>query len=136
RRIDDAIALRAPSERLDAGGRAVDNAAVGLADPAPLGALDHLGDQDVAPGTQPGPSALTRGHGITKGLPNGSDIGHQAISTDQQGTTCRTAPYPRDQPRDRGRVALFADLAAQPQARLDHYGQGHPHDAALFLDAQ
>ena len=30
---------------------------------------------------------------------------------------------------------LLADLAAQPQARLDHHGQRHPHDAALFLDA-
>src|SRR5215813_9515705 len=32
RRIDDAVALRAPSEHLDAGGRAVDNAAVSLDD--------------------------------------------------------------------------------------------------------
>src|SRR5215831_1364477 len=49
RGVDDAMALRAPSERLDAGWRAVDKAAVGLDDPAPLVALHHLGDQDVAP---------------------------------------------------------------------------------------
>ena len=42
------------SKRLDACGRAVDNAAVGLDDTAPLVALDHLvADQDVAPGAQP-----------------------------------------------------------------------------------
>src|SRR2546429_3214148 len=47
-----------------------------------------------------------------------------------------TAADPLDQPSDQGHVALFADLAAQPQARLDHHRQRHPHDAALFLDAQ
>src|SRR5207244_2556220 len=40
------------------------------------------------------------------------------------------------QPSDQGQVTLLTDLAAQPQARLDHHGQRHPHDAALFLDAQ
>ena len=43
RGVDDAMALRAPSERLDAGGRAVDNAAVGRDHPPPLVALDDLG---------------------------------------------------------------------------------------------
>jgi len=32
-------------------------------------------------------------------------------------------------------VAPLADLAAQPQARLDHHGQRHPDNATLFLDA-
>src|SRR4029434_2467411 len=42
---------------------------------------------------------------------------------------------PLDQPSDQGHVTLLTDLAAQPQARLDHHGQRHPHDAALLLDA-
>src|ERR1700675_1159110 len=60
RRIDDPVALRAPSERLDARGRTIDNAVFGLDDPSPLGALDDLGDQDMTPWTQAGPSARTR----------------------------------------------------------------------------
>src|SRR5262249_11957653 len=90
----------------------------------------------MAPGTQPGPSALPRVDGIAQGLPNGPDVGHQAIGTDQQGTTCRTAPDAFDQAPDQRHVALLADLTAQPQARLDHHGQGHPHDSALFLHAE
>src|SRR5712692_9541371 len=63
RRIDDPVALRAPSECLDACGRAIDNAAVGLDDATTLIAFDHLGDQDIAPGAQPWPPALARVHG-------------------------------------------------------------------------
>src|SRR5215471_8609932 len=105
-------------------------------DATTLIAFDHLGDQDMAPRTQPGPSALARRHGVTKGLANRPDVGHQAIGTDQQGMTCRTAPHALDQPSDQGQVTLLTDFAAQPQARLDHHGQRHPHDAALFLDAE
>ena len=50
--------------------------------------------------------------------------------------TCCAAPHPRGQPPDQGHVTLLADLAAQPQARRDQHGQRHPHDPALFLDAQ
>ena len=45
-----------------------------LSTPPSLGALDDLGDQDMAPPTQPGPSVLPRVHGVTEGLPNGSDV--------------------------------------------------------------
>src|SRR5712671_2620366 len=134
-RIDDPVALRAPSERLDACRRAIDNAAFGLDHPSPFVALDDLGDQDMAPGTQPGSSTRARVYGIAEGLPNGSDGGHQAISTDQQGTMCRTAPHAFDQASDQRHITLLTDLAAQPQARLDHHGERHPHDAALLLDA-
>src|SRR6266849_4408778 len=96
-RIDDPVALRAPSERLDACRRAIDNAAFGLDHPSPCVALEDLGDQDMAPGTQPGSSTRARVYGIAEGLPNGSDGGHQAISTDQQGTMCRAAPHAFDQ---------------------------------------
>ena len=48
-----------------------DKAAVGRDHPSPLVALDHLGDQDMAPRTQPWPSALPRVDGIAKSLPNG-----------------------------------------------------------------
>src|SRR6266568_2715023 len=54
RRIDDPVALRAPSERLDASRRAIDNAACGLNHPSPLVALHDLGDQDITPRTQVG----------------------------------------------------------------------------------
>ena len=83
-----------------------------------------------------GPLALPRVYGIAKGLPHGPDVGDQAIGTDQQGTTCRTAPHPFDQAPDQGQVTLLADLTAQPQARRDQHGQRHPHDAALFFHAQ
>src|SRR4029450_8403237 len=82
-RIDDAIALRALSERLDACGRAVDNAAVGLDDTAPLVALDHLGDQDVAPGAQPRSPTFARVYGLAKGLANRPDIRAQPIGAEQ-----------------------------------------------------
>src|SRR5712691_7495921 len=134
-RIDDAVALRTPPERLNACRCAIDNAAFGLDHPSSLVALDDLRDQDMAPRTQPGPSALPRVHGLAKGLPYGPNIRHQAIGTDQQGTTGRAALHPLDQPSDQGHVTLLTDLAAQPQARLDHHGERHPHDAALLLDA-
>src|SRR5437899_1455123 len=89
----------------------------------------------MAPRTQPGPSTRARVHGIAKGLPNGPDVGHQAIGTDQQGTMGRTAPHALDQSSDQRHVPLRTDFAAQPQTRLDHHGQRHPHDAALFLHA-
>jgi hypothetical protein len=38
-----------------------------------------LRDQDMPPRTQPWPPTCARVHGITKGLPNGPDVGHQAI---------------------------------------------------------
>ena len=90
----------------------------------------------MAPQMEPWPSALARVHGIAKGFPNGPDVGHQAIGTDQEWPLCRTAPDALNQPPDQGQVTLLTDLAAQPQARLDHHGQRHPHNAALFLDAQ
>src|SRR4029453_9938418 len=136
RGVDHPTALRATAERLDACWRAIDNAALGGDDATTLVAFDHLGDQDMAPRTQPWPSALARLHGVAKGLPNGPDVRHQAIGTDNKGTTGRTAPPPRDQPSNQGQVPLLTDLATQPQARLDHHGQRHPHDATLFLDAQ
>src|SRR2546421_2970847 len=136
RGVDHPTALRAMAERLDACWRAIDNAALRVDDATTLVAFDHLGDQDVAPGAQPGPSALARLHGVAKGLPNGPDVRHQAIGTDQQGTPCRTAPHALDQPSDQRHVPLLTDLAAQPQAYLDHHGQRHPDNAALFLDAE
>src|SRR5215510_16263551 len=48
----------------------------------------------------------------------------------------RTTLDPLNQSSDQGHVALLADLTAQPQACLDHHGQRHPHDAALFLDTE
>src|SRR6516164_4913161 len=135
-RIDYPVPLRSASERLYTCRRAIDHAAVGLDHTPPLVALDHLGDQDMAPRTQPWPSALPRVDGIAKGFPNGPDVGYQAIGTDQEWPMGRTAPYPPDQPPDQRHVTLLADLAAQPQARLDHHGQRHPDNAALFLDAE
>src|SRR5712691_3437968 len=134
RRVDAPLTLRAPPERLDACWRAIDHAACGLDHPSPLGALDDLGEQDMAPWTPPGPSTRARVHGIAQGLPNGPDGGHQAISTDQQGTMGRTAPHALDQSSDQRHVPLLADFAAQPQAGTDHHRQGHPDHTALFFD--
>src|SRR5262252_4256707 len=135
-RIDHSVPLRSATKRLHTCRRALDNAAFGLNHTPSLIALDDLGDQDMAPPRQPWPSTLARMHRIAKGLPDGPEVRHQAIGTDQQRTTCRTAPHPLDEPPDQGQVALLADLAAQPQARRDHQGQRHPDNAALFLDAQ
>src|SRR5215510_822577 len=134
-RIDHPVPLRPASERLYACRCAIDDAAFGLDYPPPLVALNDLGDQDVTPWTQPGPSTLTRAYRIAKGLANRPDVGAQSIGTEQQRTVRGTAPHPLDQPPDQRHVTLLADLAAQPQACLDHHGQCHPHDAALFLDA-
>src|SRR5438093_12919956 len=90
----------------------------------------------MTPRTEPGPSALPRVHGIAKCLPNGSDVGTQPVGADQQRTVRGTAAHPLDQLPDQGHVTLLADLAAQPQTCLDHDGECHPHDTALFLDAQ
>src|SRR6266702_2656056 len=122
------VSVRRANARLR---RAIDNAAFGLDHPAPLVALDDLGDQDMAPWTQPGPSTRARVYGIAKGLPNGPDVRHQAIGTDQQGTMCRTAPHALDQSSDQWHITLLADFAAQPQTRLDHHGQGHPGSVAI-----
>src|SRR5438132_12747832 len=70
-RVDDPSALRAASERLHACRRAIHNAAFGLDHTPPLVALDDLGEEDMAPRTEPWPSALARVHGIAQGLPNG-----------------------------------------------------------------
>ena len=48
RHLDDAMALRAPSERRDTCGGAIDHAVVSLDDTPPLLALDHWGVQDDA----------------------------------------------------------------------------------------
>ena len=68
-------------------------------------------------------------------LPHRPDREHQAIVTDEQGTPGRTTPHPLDQPPDQGHVPPFADLTAQPHARLDPHGQRHPHDTTLFFYA-
>jgi hypothetical protein len=130
------IPVQPTSECLHACRRALDHAAFRRDHPAPLIALDDLGDQDIAPRAQLWSSARARVHGITQGLPNGPDGGHQAIGTDQQGATCRTAADPLDQPPDQGQVTRRADLTAHLQARLAHHSQHHPHDTALFLDTQ
>ena len=57
-----------------------------------------------------------RVHRITKGLPNGADVGAQAIGTEQQGRGSGAATHALDQPPDQRHVALFADLTGQPQA--------------------
>src|SRR4029453_3998509 len=56
-------ALRAALQHLDACRCAIHDTALGLDDTPPLVALDDLGNQDVAPGTQPGPSTLLSGVG-------------------------------------------------------------------------
>src|SRR4029453_14133837 len=142
-RVDHPIALRATPDRLHACRCAIHNAAFGRDQPSPLVTLDDLGDEDLAPWSQSGPSALARIHRITKGLPNGTDVGHQAIGAEQQWTVRGTAPNALDQAPDQRQITLLTDLAAQPQApppqpqaRLYHHGQGHPHNAALFLDTE
>jgi hypothetical protein len=79
------VPVRPTSECLHACRRALDHAAFRRDHPAPLIALDDLGDQDLAPRVQSWSSARARVHGITQGLLNGPDGGHQAIGTDQQG---------------------------------------------------
>ena len=113
-----------------------DKAAVGRDHPSPLVALDHLGDQDMAPRTQPWPSALPRVYGIAASLPNGLHVRHQTISTEQEWSPGRPTLTPLQQSSDQGQVPLRTDLAAQPPAGLDHHGQRPPHAAALLLDAE
>src|SRR5215475_16074958 len=81
-------------------------------------------------------STLARLPRGAKGLPHSADVGHQAIGAEQQRTVRRTAPDALDQAPAQRHVTWLADRTAQPPARLDHHGQRHPHDAALFLDAE
>ena len=84
RRVDNAVALRATPERLDARWCAVNNTAFDV-DDTPLGiALDDLGDADVAPRAQLRTPLAPCPHRITKGLANRADVGTQAIRTEQQ----------------------------------------------------
>src|SRR5215475_12999613 len=136
RGIDHPVPLRPASECLHTGRRALDYAAFGRDHPPPLVALDDLGDEDLAPGTQPWSSALPRVYGIAKGLANGSDVGHQAIGAEQQRTVRGTAPHALDQAPDQRQITLLTDLTAEPQTRRDHHGQCHPHNTALLLDAE
>jgi hypothetical protein len=136
RRLAAPSALRPASAGLHACRWASDAAALGRAPPPPLVALDDVGHQDVAPGTQPRPSALARVHGRPNGLPPGAARGYQASSTAQPGTTGRTAPAPLDQPPAQGPVARGAALTAPPQARRAPDGQRPPHDAALVRDTE
>ena len=93
-RIDDAVALRAPSERLDACWRAIDNATFRLDHPSPLVALDDLGDQDMTPGTQPGSSTRACEHGVRIGKTNGI-FALRLASTTQRSPQCLRPPRPR-----------------------------------------
>src|SRR5215216_5936207 len=136
RGVDHPVPLRVASEHLHACRRTIDNTAFGRDHPPPLVALDDWGNADIAPRMEPWSSPLARLHGIAKGLANRPDVGHQAIGTDQEWPLCGTASYPRDQSPDQGQVPLLTDLAAQPQPGLAHYGQGHPHEAALLLDPE
>src|SRR5262249_58755524 len=104
--IDHSVPLRPASERLDACGCAINNAALRVNDATTLVAFDYLSDQDVAPGTQPWPSTLARTRGIAKGLANRPDVRAQPIGTDQQRTVRGTAPHPRDQPPDQAHGTL------------------------------
>src|SRR5215471_14265353 len=99
-RVDHPVALRATPDRLHTCRCALHNAAFGRDQPSPLVTLDDLGDKDMAPWSQSGPSALARIHRITQGLPNGTDVGHQAIGAEQQWTVRGTAPHALDQAPD------------------------------------
>src|SRR5438270_2563833 len=135
-RVDHPVALRATSARLDACWRGINKAALRVNDATTLGAFDHVGAQDGAPGPQPRPPARARAHGLATGRAHRSDGRTQPISTAQQRTGRGAAADALDQPPDQGQVALLADLAAPPQAGLHHHGHGHPDHTALLLDAQ
>src|SRR5439155_25022709 len=107
-------------ERLDACRCAIHHTALRVDDATTLVAFDHMGDQDVAPGTQPRPPAFACAHGPTTGLAHRLDVGAQPICAAQPRTVRGTATDPVNQLPDQGQVALRADLAAQPHARLDH----------------
>ena len=113
-RIEHSVPLRPASERLHAYRCAIDPAAFGLDDMSPLVALDDWRAQAIVPRTQSRSSARARMHGSAQGLPQGPAVSPQAIGTDHQGPTCRTASHALRQPPAQGQVALGADLTAQP----------------------
>ena len=84
--------LRAAPQCRHAGRRPLAHAAVGLAAPPPLVALDPWGAQDRGPRTSAGPPAWPRGHGRATGLPESPAGGPQAIGAPQPRTSCRAAP--------------------------------------------
>ena len=125
--------LRSTSACLHACRRASDQAACRRAPPASLRALDDVGDEDRAPGTQAWSAALARLHGLAQGLPHGPEVGHQASGTAHQGATCRPAPHPLEPPPAQRQITRRADLTAEPPARLAHQRQRPPHHAPCFL---
>ena len=120
-RIDDPAALRAPSECLDACRRAIHNAAFGLDHPSPLVALDDLGDQDMAPWTQPGPSTRARVLASRKvSRMARMYAAHPSVQTNR-GRSAHSAS-PARSPRT-GACRAARSLAPQPQAGRDHHRQ-------------
>src|SRR5262250_2338991 len=134
-RVDDAGALRALPQCLDARWRAIHNAALNVDHTALCVALDDLRDADVAPRAQPGTPVCSCPDGIATGLAHRANIGAQAIGTQQQWTMEGTGAHPLDQSPDQWHIALLTDLTSQPQAGGDHYGERHPDNAPLSLDA-
>lgn len=137
-RVDHAATLRAGQHLLDVGLRAFVNAAVNPDHTSLLILLDRLRDENFLPGLQTRTPRLSSRHGFTKNRANGTNIALQAIRAKQQteGQGTGTSAHSLDQPRNQGEIAAMAHLAAQPQARRDHHGQGHPGDAALKFHAQ
>jgi len=135
RRRAHAVPLRPAAARLHACRCAINPAACGLDDTAPLGAREDVGAHRVRPRTQPRSSACPRRPGRATGLPYGAAVCHHAIGTAPQGLTSRTASHAHQHPPDQGQVPRLADRTAQPPARLAPHSACPPHAAALLLDA-
>lgn len=95
--------------------------------------LDHLGQRDLGPGVQPWSPARSR-LSAPKGLTHDIDVRFQPIGHNQQRTDARTADHNREQAREKGPIAVWAERAAKPQSSTDHQCERHPQHTRLGSD--
>jgi len=134
--VDDTLTRRGGAGLLDLVGSPVYNTALDLDNAASVVAFDHLGDQQSSPDPQRLATASTRRDLVAERFAGGTHVRTQAIGTDEQTPSPRTAAHALHQASDQEQIAAVAHLAAEPQpcGHLDRHG--HPDDGALELDPQ
>jgi len=128
------LALRAVPYLLHPCGRPLHDAALDLDHSPLLVPLDDLRDEETWPGATPWTPPLAGAHRVAEGLTRGTDGGTQPVRTTQEGAFPGTRAHSCAQAPDQGQVTVLTDLTGTPQPGVDQHRQGHPHQAALFLD--
>jgi hypothetical protein len=134
-RVDHPVPWCATPARLDARGRAITDTALAVNHVPRRLALHDWRAVAMTPGAQARAPLGSRGHRSATGLTPRTDVGGQALRTQQARAGPRTAAPPRDELAKPRHTAMLTHLAGQPQPCRDPPRQGHPPEAALGLDA-